>query len=222
MECPAGWYANVTTLSCHICSSSCLTCNMSPTLCTSCLNSTILQPNSSCLTSCDLGRVSIGGVCLKCLHPCSTCSHSISSCLSCSGGYLFNNSCLSICPATYYADNPTKSCLPCPSSCYECLSPSKCVSCITDSYLYMVNMSCLSSCPSSHYHSSGSCLKCPQPCATCSNSTNCLSCQGYLFVLHASSCLLTCPSGTFLSLNANLIKTCSPCNINCTTCLSAT
>lgn len=59
-----------------------------------------------CYTTCPNGTyVGYTNVyCVACSDLCATCGTSATQCLSCSGRYLYNNSCLGQCPSGYYGD----------------------------------------------------------------------------------------------------------------------
>lgn len=152
-----------------------------------------------------------------------TCSGQ-SSCLSCSGLFLYNNSCLSSCPLSYYSDLQAMECLPCNSSaCLYCLNaPNACTKCSSGLILHL--STCISNCPKGSYPVANAnlnvseCYLCPQQCLTCFNSTYCDSCaSGY--ILSTGACSKTCPSQHYLSNStSNSTYTCLPCPGNCSTC----
>jgi proprotein convertase subtilisin/kexin type 5 len=210
MECPAGKFADLTALACSSCSSQCSTCKLTPEHCISCPSGLSLQPNATCLLSCDSGLVSVEGACLKCTYPCATCSAATINCTSCSAGYLAGFVCVNICPDSTYPDASTRVCQNCPNQCSLCLSAIQCSTCTSGYYLYSKNLTCLASCPDATFPNISICQPCSQPCSTC-DSSGCLSCQGYLFVLHDKQCRLDCPPGTYLTLSSQLTKICSLC-----------
>ena len=93
---------------CVQCQSSCLTCSLAPTNCTSC-DITSLNPylnNNKCLSICPQFYYASNNTytCVLCTPPCETCtSGSISSCVTCqTGHYLFGTTCTPTCPNLYY------------------------------------------------------------------------------------------------------------------------
>jgi hypothetical protein len=97
------------------CDLPCRTCSVStPALCNSCYNDTTLPQvmgaiylnGTSCVSICGIGNYldTASSTCMSCPSTCSSCS-SFTSCISCSSGFLFNGSCLTSCPYTYYGFN---------------------------------------------------------------------------------------------------------------------
>jgi len=67
---------------------------------------------------------------------CSSCVDTINKCLSCNktSKSLFNFTCLSTCPTTYYSENRT--CIKCGTSCSICVNSTICTTC-SSGYLYL-------------------------------------------------------------------------------------
>ncbi len=111
-----------------------------------------------------VGTVPEGLFCTVCNENCLTCSGSPTFCLTCNSSavfvYFLGNKCYSQCPATYYNDNNTLSCLPCTKPCETCsgYSSNACLSCISN-YSLLGNI-CQSSCPEKFYSNSTACLPC--------------------------------------------------------------
>ena len=83
--CPAGTYAQTTSLNCQNCDPNCVTCSGSATNCISCAAGQYLVSNGSCL-SCAKGKYYNSSLnsCETCDAPCLTCNGATSkSCLSC-------------------------------------------------------------------------------------------------------------------------------------------
>lgn len=125
-----------------------------------------------------------GNECLVCLSSCKTCS-STTYCDTCfSGTYLYNGTCLPICPSGTFPNSTTLVCDSCLSPCQTCISFTFCLSCI-DSTLYVIN---------------GSCVSCTSPCKTCSGGvascTSCLPSSSQPYFLNGG-CLSICPSSYF-------------------------
>ena len=57
---------------------------------------------------------------MPCVLPCLTCLSS-SVCLSCSYDFLYNNTCIGICPTRYFANLANKKCQSCSSGCKTCV-----------------------------------------------------------------------------------------------------
>jgi proprotein convertase subtilisin/kexin type 5 len=149
------------------------------------------------------------GVCVGCLG----CVGVETNCTSChSGKYLLGNACVASCGTYYFANAVVRLCQPCPTNCTACLDQLRCLSCANGSFLHSLNDTCLSVCTASFFGSSGKCLQCQLPCLSCLSQTLCLSCSG-LF-LYNSSCLGTCPAGSYASTASMACLSC-----NASTCL---
>lgn len=115
-----------------------------------------------------------------------------------------------------------KSCLNCPTGCYNCSSSQFCYTCKPKNVFY--DDYC---CGVSQYYkivnSTKGCLACPSGCYNCSSSLNCYSCkannkfidnyccgvkQYYLSVNGAKSCF-ACPTGCYNCSSASICFTCS-------------
>lgn len=217
--CPAGTYANSFNNSCEACVG-CLTCNLSPTTCTSCSGGLILF-DSACISTCGSGYYQSGTTCLRCVSPCSSCTSS-TQCLSCSIGYLEGTSCISSCSKGTFGDLTTQKCLPCNTSCESCISSNECTSCKTN-YCLQLSSCILASqgCLDSYYpmttpDSVCVCTPCSYPCKFCLSQTQCLSCvSGYL---SGSSCIPSCPSSHYGNSTSQKCLTCSSLFSNCLEC----
>ena len=106
------------------CTLPCKTCSVStPTICNSCYNDTTLSQvmgaiylnGTNCVSICGVGNYldTMSSSCMTCPSTCSSCT-SLTNCISCSSGFLFNSSCLSSCPYSYYGFN--FQCFPCSTS----------------------------------------------------------------------------------------------------------
>ena len=97
-----GMYADLTTLRCEVCSSTCLNCIFQSTYCTSCKINFYFY-NNTCLSSCPTNYYSdSSSICQSCQYPCENCVSSATNCTSCTDRYLLNNSCLTDCPNGYF------------------------------------------------------------------------------------------------------------------------
>lgn len=146
--------------------------------------------------------------CNVCSPICASCDIISSNCTECVlGTYLFNFTCISNCPATFYVEIANNSCRSCPKLCLSCTNSMLCQSCLNGSSYFSQNYSCLNNCPSLFYSVSNICYSCQLPCKTCLSLSQCLSCQALFFFNF--SCLSSCPSGTFAS---TMFMSCVPCN----------
>ena len=197
--CPPGRYQNTVTLTCDICVSNCATCTTcavnattgyTDCVCTSCLVGTVIY-GQLCMLNCPSGYYNNSGICSPCSTQCLTCKTSNSFCLTCpdstqSGSvnyYMYSNQCFSKCPQGYYGDPATLICKKCITNCAVCdatYSTNQCTTCYSGYTL--------------------------TPYSTC----GCTSSQ-FLF---GAICLDTCPSGTYAETSNN---TCINCPYQCAT-----
>ncbi len=197
-SCPSGTYLSGS--SCLSCSSPCSQCSGSSTTCTSCSSGTLV--GNSCIESCPSGQFLSNSGCEDCTYPCYTCSGSSTSCTSCEGENYFYDGACGPCPTHMYASGGN--CYECDSTCATCSAIStQCLSCFSAFVLDAQNHVC---------------LHCSYPCDTCEGSVNaCATCfPGY--DLYESTCVTSCPSGTYLDFSFD----CVDCSSNCTSCLSET
>lgn len=141
--CPTGYYAS-TDLICIACSSTCLTCSIIGTNCTSCNLSSgypalnITNYTGSCLTSCPntfyLNKNATPAQCALCdstINHCYFCSD-INVCTKCVAGFFLQNSqCVSSCLINVsLPNNSTWTCDNCSLQCATCsVSINNCTSC---------------------------------------------------------------------------------------------
>ena len=181
-----------------------------------------------CLATCPSGYY---GNTLVSPQSCSTCESLITNCANClvSGCtkckdtfYLYSApntgtySCVSQCPAGYYADDVNMICLKCMlANCSQCSSSSQCTACISPYKL--LSGSCVQQCPLG-YAPSISCIPCKTGCKDCSTGIdNCTVCNDNFQNDNNGSCSPvpnTCLQGEYL----NGLGTCSPCHSTCLTC----
>jgi hypothetical protein len=96
-DCPLGNYFLETVngfITCTQCSSTCLTCAISKTRCTSCAPGLILVSNS-CLSSCPDGTYQLTSgntiTCPACSSNCKTCRTTADLCITCNDSYSLNS-----------------------------------------------------------------------------------------------------------------------------------
>jgi hypothetical protein len=129
-------------------------------------------------------------------------------------------SCISVCPLSYYPQSSTGSCQKCINNCVVCTSPSNCQKCDTSYYLY--NNQCLNACPFATYTIGNSsagykCVDCENLCDVCTSSLSCTQCTSGSYSLDGL-CYDLCPSGYY---GRDIDATCQPCSIgNCNDCSS--
>lgn len=218
------------------------TCAMCPILCQTCNNSL------SCIKcSNNLYLVTPGGInctatcpaktfpdnstylCTPCPPTCSSCT-SISNCTACltSGViyyYLYNGSCLAMCPNSTYMDffnQDVRICKSCSVECSVCFGAtySQCINCTKG---YVLDMSsCVRNCSIGKYIDNTShCDSCNLICKTCFGPADfqCYSCN-YGFYLYKYRCYEICPAGTVNTTDATGLRICIDCPDNCLICLA--
>lgn len=221
--------------SCAACPSICQTCN-NQSSCIKCNNSLYLTaPNSIlCVTQC-LGKTFPDNstfLCTPCPPTCATCT-STSNCTSCLTTsliyyYLYNGTCLYLCPNNTYMDffdYTTRICKACAPECSVCFGAtnSQCIACTKG---YILDMTaCVRNCTIGKYVDNTShCDTCNLICQTCFGPSDfqCLSCN-YEFYLYKFRCYEICPAGT---VNVTIatpewpsLKICRDCPTNCLICL---
>lgn len=138
--CQAGYFLVNTT--CTICNSNCSECINTSKTCTSCASGFYLDTiYAICVPSCLTGYFAndLSKTCGVCTAPCATCKTTSVFCLSCTqSNYLFNNSCLTSCPSSYYiANSVTLNCDACNSNCLTCMNTTTyCLTCNNSLGLY--------------------------------------------------------------------------------------
>jgi hypothetical protein len=128
----------------------------------------------------------------------------------CTSGYLlYNNTCVTACPANQLT-NDNQKCVPCSTNFVNCstCSASACLSC---NYGRLANGSCLP-CDPGTYDLAGSCANCPSSCSTCTSQTSCQACVPNYY-LYLAACVDNCPR--------NMVPNgtqCTPCLAQCAVC----
>lgn len=236
--CPAGQFADISTFTCQLCSTSCLECATTSTTCTKCRSTTYLYA-SSCLSSCPaLGTYpnNLIQTCSPCAVGCLQCFGSTSiNCTACgtvagSHYYLNQATCATTCPTGFFIDdtNFPNRCVSCSAPCSTCIgSASACTTCLSGYYMYAGG--CVTSCPAGYFASistdptiKGLCQQCTSGCTACfaAGLNSCSACGTitstlYFLALNTNTCSTTCPSGQFPDSASNL---CVACSSSCRTC----
>ena len=125
--------------------------------------------------------------------------------------------CVSSCPATEYGNNSTNTCDQCNSSCQTCKGPGagECLTCASGNLNF--TSYCVSSCGNGKYSSGGVCYSCLTQCSTCNSATACTGCNvvlgiAYYLQSNISSCVVSCPSGSYAdSIHGQCMNCTSPC-----------
>lgn len=152
LNCPVGFYRNMTTLNCTACWETCASCSgRYASDCTYCQLGYFLN-NGSCVLNCPMQTYKDvnSRKCVICPPGCLNCS--VTTCFQCQTGYTLNSAMM--------CSNTTV----CDATCLSCFSTgnTSCLSCPNNKVLY--NGSCYDSCPNSHYALSGKCYQCVKPC----------------------------------------------------------
>lgn len=162
--------------------------------------------------------------CENCSSNCYECSGAAASCAQCpSNMYLFNGTCTSACPNSYFADSQIGMCFSCISPCLNCLDEVSCTTC-SDIYVYSpTQKQCLSVCPQGYFNITNTntnqskyvCASCMSQCLTCNSSNSCILCKSGVQLMGV--CLASCPSRMFAQAG-----TCFNCSLPCLDCVAAT
>ena len=237
--CPSNTFDNSNI--CEDCHTPCLTCNgPNNNNCLSCdtgnaLNGKFHFVDKTCIQTCPSNTYDDSNVCRACHNTCLSCSGALdNNCLSCNpsstpnGKFYFSpKTCIETCPSSTFNDNNI--CRDCHTDCLTCSGSAnnQCLSCdslsATHGKFLFTDKMCAATCPSNTYEDSGVCKDCHSSCLTCNGPANnqCLSCDcesatNPKFHNIDKTCLLSCPSNTFDSLDI-----CYPCYSACLTCTAA-
>ena len=229
-QCDNGYILSTYKTTCYSCSSSCKTCSLSTSNCTSCYTNSYLE-NNLCKTQCNTGHYgsNIDNTCQPCDSSCFACSVSSTNCTSCNDStVLEGNICKSQCSLGFYAYYGY--CLSCLSPCLSCSGTySNCSQCINGTYLDL--NTCHSQCSSGKYgdNTDLTCKSCDTSCLTCNTTaTKCTSCKIGTY-LDGNACKSNCSNGYYGSNIDNVCHicdssclTCSTSSTQCTSCISGT
>ncbi|KCV72439.1 serine/threonine protein kinase [Fonticula alba] len=194
--CGPGFTISADGRECIACAASCSTC---------------LGPASNQCSACAGNRYLPGGMpgtCRSCNAACSGCTGpAASQCTVCATGWLRapSGECVRTCPEGTGISSPGS------SQCKAC-ADAGCLSCVTA----QAGAICRACRTGLQIDATGKqCLQCHGTCATCDGNglANCLTCAPGL-LLHGSSCVASCPEGTFPEAGA----ACSRCSGRCATC----
>ncbi|ELV13452.1 Proprotein convertase subtilisin/kexin type 6 [Tupaia chinensis] len=173
--------------------------------------------------------------CLNCVHfslgsaktsrGCETCSgRAPTQCLSCRRGFYHHqevNTCVTHCPAGFYADESQKNCLQCHPSCKKCTDePEKCTVCKEG--FSLARGSCIPDCEPGTYFDSEliRCGECHHTCRTCVGPSReeCIHCAKN-FHFQDWKCVPACGEGFYPEEMPGLPhKVCRRCDENCLSC----
>uniref|UniRef100_A0ABI7WMU4 PLAC domain-containing protein n=3 Tax=Felinae TaxID=338152 RepID=A0ABI7WMU4_FELCA len=163
--------------------------------------------------------------CRRCYKGCETCSgRSPTQCLSCRRGFYHHqemNTCVTFCPAGFYADESQKNCLKCHPSCRKCVDePEKCTVC-KEGFSF-ARGSCIPDCEPGTYFDSEliKCGECHHSCQTCVGPSReeCIHCAAN-FHFQDWKCVPACGEGFYPEEMPGLPhKVCRRCDESCLSC----
>lgn len=163
-------------------------------------------------------------MCYNCSLQCYSCyGPGTDNCLSCRPPLqLYSGSCFSACPFGYYG-TAASVCQQCATSCSSCQGTStNCTSCNTGFFIQAINgvSTCTASCSNGYFlnFATQTCVPCSPVCLTCISSNQCITCASGLYLNSNQTCTTSCPAGTS-SIVSNNQFICSPCPVNCLTCI---
>lgn len=126
--CPLGTFLSSNLTNCSTCSPFCISCITTNITCTACTLTGVYTAyllGTACLQDCgdDFYEDTANGTlntCQPCDSACRVCSGAPTPCQACHAGYwLFDSACGNTCPADYFKDNVTWSCLLCDIWCVK-------------------------------------------------------------------------------------------------------
>ncbi|XP_047425540.1 proprotein convertase subtilisin/kexin type 5 isoform X2 [Mugil cephalus] len=199
--CPDGFYGDEDTNDCEECHSDCETCDGPEDQdCLSCEEGKTLG-NGECVSdheACPINTFLSGdGACEDCHTSCESCSgEQKNQCTKCATGRFLTTqqTCVSKCPAGFFASRPSGACEACPPGCSQCVDAQRCSRCQSTrrAQLYLQDGKCVQECDRG-FPSGQVCRSCSPGCASCvRNATHCLSCEEPL-LLHKHQCVEECP-----------------------------
>ncbi|EDK31890.2 hypothetical protein TTHERM_00143839 (macronuclear) [Tetrahymena thermophila SB210] len=211
---------------CSPCSTSCQSCAINSTFCTSCLSNQFLQ-NGTC-QNCPSNCLACSGIqlCTQCA-PNFYLNQLLNECISsCSTGlFAYNSTCVQTCPSGYFGNTTNNTCQQCDPTCLTCTqSSTQCTSCAY--YRQLQGTQCVDFCPSNQVwvrkqpggsNWSFECIACSlqQKCNQCLGSpTYCTDCLPSFYLLD-SDCLTVCTSSYYADESQ---RKCIKCDASCLTC----
>ncbi|XP_022366825.1 proprotein convertase subtilisin/kexin type 6 isoform X2 [Enhydra lutris kenyoni] len=197
--------------------------------CLNCVHFSLGSAKTSrkCVSVCPLGYFGDATArrCRRCYKGCETCSgRSPTQCLSCRRGFYHHqemNTCVTFCPAGFYADESQKHCLKCHPSCKKCIDePEKCTVC-KEGFSF-ARGSCIPDCERGTYFDSEliRCGECHHTCQTCVGPSReeCIHCAAN-FHFQDWKCVPACGEGFYPEEMLGLPhKVCRRCDESCLSC----
>ncbi|XP_068847412.1 proprotein convertase subtilisin/kexin type 6 isoform X3 [Capricornis sumatraensis] len=197
--------------------------------CLNCIHFSLgsVKASRKCVSVCPLGYFGDAAArrCRRCHKGCETCSgRGSTQCLTCRRGFYHHqevNSCVTLCPAGFYADESQKNCLKCHPSCKKCTDePEKCTVCKEG--FSLARGSCIPDCEPGTYFDSEliQCGECHHTCRTCVGPSReeCIHCApGFYF--QDWRCVPACGEGFYAEDMPGLPhKVCRRCDESCLSC----
>ncbi|XP_027376441.1 proprotein convertase subtilisin/kexin type 6 isoform X1 [Bos indicus x Bos taurus] len=186
-----------------------------------------VKTSRKCVSACPLGYFGDTAArrCRRCHKGCETCSgRGSTQCLTCRRGFYHHqevNSCVTLCPAGFYANESQKNCLKCHPSCKKCIDePEKCTVCKEG--FSLARGSCIPDCEPGTYFDSEliQCGECHHTCRTCvgPSKEECIHCApGFHF--QDWRCVPACGEGFYAEDMPGLPhKVCRRCDESCLSC----
>ncbi|TKC36786.1 hypothetical protein EI555_015209, partial [Monodon monoceros] len=186
-----------------------------------------VKTSRKCVSVCPLGYFGDMAArrCRRCHKGCETCSgRGPTQCLSCRRGFYHHqevNTCVTFCPAGFYADENQKNCLKCHPSCKKCMDePEKCTVCKEG--FNLARGSCIPDCEPGTYFDSEliRCGECHPTCQTCVGPSReeCIHCAPN-FHFQDWKCVPACGEGFYPEEMPGLPhKVCRRCDESCLSC----
>nr|XP_045251997.1 proprotein convertase subtilisin/kexin type 6 isoform X2 [Macaca fascicularis] len=197
--------------------------------CLNCIHFSLgsVKTSRKCVSVCPLGYFGDTAArrCRRCHKGCETCSgRGATQCLSCRRGFYHHqemNTCVTLCPVGFYADESQKNCLKCHPSCKKCVDePERCTVCKEG--FSLARGSCIPDCEPGTYFDSEliRCGECHHTCGTCvgPGREECIHCAKN-FHFQDWKCVPACGEGFYPEEMPGLPhKVCRRCDENCLSC----
>uniref|UniRef100_A0AAQ5YY62 SPC3 n=1 Tax=Amphiprion ocellaris TaxID=80972 RepID=A0AAQ5YY62_AMPOC len=200
--CPDGFYGDEDTNDCEECHSDCVTCSgPEDNDCLSCEEGKLLE-NEECVS--DHETLSYQEFkkedkyhSYDCHLSCESCfGEDKNQCATCAKGRFLTaqQTCVSKCPAGFFASRLSGLCEACPPGCLQCADAQRCSRCQSTrrAQFFLQDGQCVQECVRSEVDPIA-CRSCAPGCVSCGrNATHCLSCEESL-LLHKHQCVEECP-----------------------------
>ncbi|XP_030045612.1 proprotein convertase subtilisin/kexin type 6 [Microcaecilia unicolor] len=186
-----------------------------------------VKSGRKCVSMCPSGFLAdpVARRCKRCHRGCESCvGRSHNQCTSCKKGWFLHqetNTCGTVCPAGFYANEGLKHCLKCHQNCKQCIGGAeKCTAC-KDKFS-LAGAMCIQECDQGMYLNleSMKCDACHPTCQTCTGpgKDECIYCAKD-FHLYEWKCVPACSEGFYAEEVPGLPhKACRRCEENCLSC----